>query len=330
MISEDSHRQITGPLSGILVVDLTRQLPGPYASAELARLGARVVRLEAPGGDPLRHAAPGWHAHLNHGKESVVCDLKESPELGQSLCRCADVVLEGFRPGVAERLGVGPDDLPVDVVYCSIRGFEEGTPWFSRAGHDVNYLGLAGVLDPERPVLPPIPIADLAAGALTAVARIVAGLFERSRTGRGSVHRVSMSTEAHRLVAFRRGEDPVVPRMLDGGLACYDVYRCADGAWISVGALETTFFASMCRILGVEELIAHQFDAEAQPSAHETLASTFASRPRQAWLDLLADEDTCVAPVLSLEESADGPVSPPSQPELGRDTRAWKETLGLS
>jgi alpha-methylacyl-CoA racemase len=322
--------QLAGPLSGILVVDLTRYLPGPYASAELVRLGARVVRLEAPGGDPLRRTAPGWHAHLNHGKESVVCDMTESPALGQALCRSADVVLEGFRPGVAERLGVGPDDLPPGVVYLSIRGFEDGSPWFLRAGHDVNYLGLAGVLDPERPALPPIPIADLAAGALTAVARVVAGLFEKSRTGRGSVIRVSMTTEAHRLVAFRHGEDPVIPRMLNGGLACYDVYRCADGAWISLGALEPKFFVSLCRILGVEELIALQFDAKAQPSVRETLVSKFDSRPRQAWLDLLADEDTCVAPVLSLAESTDGVSPPPARPELGGETAAWQEALGFA
>ncbi len=319
-----------GPLSGILVVDLTRYLPGPYASAELARLGARVVRLEAPEGDPLRRTAPGWHAHLNHGKESVVCDLKETPALGQALCRRADVVLEGFRPGVAERLGVGPADLPPEAVYCSIRGFEEGSPWFLRAGHDVNYLGLAGVLDPERPVLPPVPIADLAAGALTAVARIVAALFERSRSGRGSVVRVSMTTEAHRLVAFRDREDPVVPGMLDGGLACYDLYRCADGAWISVGALEPKFFAAICRILGHEELIPLQFDAEAQPGARRELASAFGSRPRGAWLELFEGEDACVAPLLTLAEAGGGATMSPEQPALGGDTAAWKKTFGLA
>ncbi len=321
---------MAGPLSGILVVDLSRYLPGPYASAELARMGARVVRLEAPEGDPLRRAAPGWHAHLNHGKESVVCDLKQSPALGRELCRRADVVLEGFRPGVAERLGVGPGDLPPGVVYVSIRGFADESPWSRRAGHDVNYLGLAGVLDPERPVLPPIPIADLAAGALTAVGRTVAGLFERSRTGRGSVLRVSMTTEAHRLVAFRHGEDPVVPRMLEGGLACYDLYRCADGTWVSVGALEPTFFAAICRLLGLEELIALQFDAGAQAHVRETLTATFDSQPRQVWLDRLAEEDTCVAPVLSLAESVNSPVAPPEQPELGRDTLAWREELGIA
>ena len=320
----------SGPLDGILVVDLTRHLPGPYASAELLRLGARVVRLEPPEGDPLRLMAPGWHAHLNQGKESVVCDLKADPALGVALCRRADVVLEGFRPGVMERLGIGPADLPTEVVYCSIRGFDERGPWAQRAGHDVNYLGLAGVLDPERPVLPPIQIADLAAGGLTAVARILAGLFERTSTGRGSVHRVSMTDEAHRFVAFRQGEDPILPRLLDGGLACYDLYRCADGAWISVGALEPKFFAPICRILAREDLIALQFDAEAQPELRRTLAEAFASQPRQAWLDVLEGEDTCVAPVLSLAESVAGSSPPPAQPELGGDTRRWEESLELA
>jgi len=216
-------------LAGVLVVDLSRQLPGPFVTLELQRLGAEVVRLEAPGGDPLRAHAPGWHDRLNAGKESVVCDLKAEPALGRALCRAADVVVEGFRPGVAERLGVGPADLPEEVVYCSIRGFGETGALRARAGHDVNYLGLAGVLDAARPTLPPLPIADLAAGALTAVSRILVGLLGRERTGRGSVHRISMTDEAHRLAVFGRARDgeSVVDRALEGGLACYDLYAAS-------------------------------------------------------------------------------------------------------
>lgn len=316
------------PLDGVLVVDLTRHLPGPYASSELVRLGARVVRLEAPGGDPLRLMAPGWHAWLDRGKESVVCDLNLDAAFGQALCARADVILEGFRPGVAERLGVGPGDLPPEVVYCSIRGFAEESEWFMRAGHDVNYLGLAGVLDPERPVLPPIPIADLAAGALSAVARVLAGLVERARTGKGSVHRVSMTEEAHRLVAFRRGEEPAIPAMLTGGLACYDLYKCADELWLSVGALEPVFFSRLCELLSRPELAPLQFDVGAQPELRETLTRIFASRPRAGWLDTLAAEDTCVAPVLSLAQ-AGASEDLVDMSELGHDTAAWRSRLGL-
>src|SRR5215203_253961 len=134
------------PLAGMLVVDLTRYLPGAYASRELLRLGARVVRVEAPEGDPMRHVGPAWEAALNAGKESVVCDLPADREFARAVCRRADVVLEGFRPGVAARLGVGPDDVPERTVYCSITGFGSNGRHVSRAGHDLNYLGWAGVL----------------------------------------------------------------------------------------------------------------------------------------------------------------------------------------
>ena len=129
------------PLAGLLVVDLTRHLPGPFASRELLRLGARVVRLEAPEGDPLRDIAPEWDAALNAGKESVVCDLKRDAAFVRALCTQADVVLEGFRPGVAERLGIGPVDVPESVVYCSITGFGTEGPHAARVAHDLNYLG---------------------------------------------------------------------------------------------------------------------------------------------------------------------------------------------
>lgn len=316
------------PLQGVLVVDLTRHLPGPFATRELRRLGARVVRLEAPGGDPLHALAPGWHAWLNAGKESVVCDLKAEPALGRALCGRADVVVEGFRPGVAERLGVGPGDLPGSVVYCSIRGFAAGS-WERRVAHDLNYLALAGVLDAEEPALPPVPLADLAAGGLTAVARILAGLLERATTGRGSVHRISMTDESHRLVAFRRGAETVVPRLLTGGLACYDLYRAGDGRRLSVGALEPQFFGRLCELLGVPDLAVRQYDVDAQDDLRARLRRIFATRPADAWMALFGDEDVAVAPVLSVDEvdlGRDALEGVPA-PELGDDTERWRDEL---
>src|SRR2546423_3127582 len=171
------------PLGGMLVVDLTRYLPGAFATMELQRLGARVVRVEQPGGDPMRATAPGWHDLLNAGKESVVCDLKQEPELVQGLLERADVVVESFRPGVAERLGVKPRDTSV---LCSITGFGVGNRHEQRAGHDLNYLGWAGVLEDTAPALPPVQVADLAAGALGAVTEILAPLVAREPTGRGA------------------------------------------------------------------------------------------------------------------------------------------------
>src|SRR6266498_615949 len=250
------------PLAGTLVVDLTRYLPGPFASRELLRFGARVVRLESPEGDPLRAVAPEWDAALNAGKESVVCDLKREPELGRALCSQDDVVLEGFRPGVAGRLGLGPDDLPETVVYCSLTGFGSDGPHAARAGHDLNYLGYAGALADTAPALPPVQIADLGAGALAAVVEILAALLERERTGLGRRLELSMTHGAHRLVAHRLGGEPL-PRLLTGGLACYRIYETADGRHLTVAALEQQFFARLCGLLECPELVELHLDPKA-------------------------------------------------------------------
>src|SRR6266508_3004438 len=206
------------PLGGLLVVDLTRQLPGAYAGRELLRLGARVVRLESPDGDPMRRAVPAADEALNAGKESVVWDAKAEDPLGPALVARADVVLEGFRPGVAERLGVGPAAAPA-AVYCSITGFGHGSR-AEQAGHDLNYMGYAGALADTAPSLPPVQAADLAAGALQAVVGILAALLVREQTGEGARIVVSMTHGAHRLVSHRLGGEPV-PRLLTGGAACY-------------------------------------------------------------------------------------------------------------
>lgn len=325
-----TEQAATTTLDGVLVVDLSRYLPGPFATRELERLGAEVVRLEAPSGDPLRMFAPAWHDWLNAGKQSVVCDLKEDPELGRSLCAQADVVVEGFRPGVVERLGVGPEQLPDSVVYCSIRGFAEGTAWSDRVGHDLNYLALAGVLDAESPVHLPLPFADLAAGALTAVARILGGLYRRERTGLGTVERIAMTDEAHRLGAYRRAGNAIVPRILEGGLACYDLYQTADGRWLSLGALEESFFRRLCEKLDLADLADRQFDPSAQDEIRGRLATTFGGRRLSEWLDELASEDVAVAPVLTADEAAhpDDGIESRRSPDLGEHTEVWRARLG--
>ncbi len=316
------------PLAGLLVVDLTRHLPGPFASRELLRLGARVVRLEAPDGDPLRDIAPQWDAAINAGKESVVCDLKRDPALGQELCARADVVLEGFRPGVAARLGVGPDDVPERTVYCSITGFGVDGPHAARAGHDLNYLGWAGALADTAPGLPPVQIADLGAGSLAAVTEILAALLERERTGRGARLVVSMTHGAHRFVAHRLGGEPL-PQLLTGGLACYRIYPTADGRWLTVGALEAKFFARLCELLGVPHLTQQQF-ADDQESVARELAAAIARRPLADWLDLFEGEDVSAGPVATLEEAAAAFRAAPTDaraPTLGEHTDAWRAEL---
>ncbi len=287
------------PLAGLLVVDLTRYLPGPFASRELLRLGARVVRLEAPGGDPMRELAPAWHDALNAGKESVICDLKADPEPGRELCSRADVVLESFRPGVVERLGIGPDDLPDTVVYCSFTGFGQGN---LRAGHDLNYQGYAGLLADTAPAMPPVQTADLAGGALTAVTQILAALMEHERTGRGRHIVLSLTHGAHTLVSHRLGGERF-PRLLTGGLACYRIYATADGRHVTVAALEPKFFRRLCELLGRPELAERQWEPEQEPLADE-LAEALAAKPLATWLELFDGEDVSVGPVATLEEAA--------------------------
>ena len=287
------------PLDGMLVVDLSRYLPGPYASRELHRLGARVVRLEPPEGDPMRRTAPAWDEALNAGKESVRIDLKADAAAGRELCSSADVVIESFRPGVAARLGVGPDDLPDRVVYCSITGFGLGGRHEQRAGHDLNYLGWAGVLDDTAPALPPVQVADLAAGALDAVVEILGALLEREHNGRGRHVVVSMTHGSHRLAAHRVGGEPV-PQMLTGGAACYRIYRTADGRWLTVAALEPKFWLRLVELVGLPHLGPRQWE----PRLPE-LEARIRERTLAEWLELFDGEDVCVGPVSTLAEAAE-------------------------
>jgi crotonobetainyl-CoA:carnitine CoA-transferase CaiB-like acyl-CoA transferase len=314
----------------MLVVDLTRYLPGAFASRELQRLGARVVRVEPPEGDPMRLTAPGWDEALSAGKESVAVDLKQSPELAQALCARADVVLEGFRPGVASRLGVGPDDVPDTVVYCSITGFGVDGPHTLRAGHDLNYVGWAGLLEDTAPALPPLQPADLAAGALGAVAEVLAALLERERTGRGARLTISMAHGAHRLVAHRSGGDPL-PRFLTGGLACYRIYATSDGRHLTVAALEPKFFVRLCEVVGRPELAERQYDPDEQAELAAELEALFAARTLGGWLDLFDGEDVCVGPVATLAEAARefGASSGMPSARIGEHTAAWRGELGL-
>ena len=279
----------------------------------------------------MRHTAPAWDAALNAGKESVAVDLKAEPELARALCARADVVLEGFRPGVAERLGVGPDDVPESVVYCSITGFGNSGRHARRAGHDLNYAGWAGMLEDTAPALPPLQPADLAAGALGAVTAVLAALLERERTGRGGRITISMTHNAHGLVSHRLGGDPL-PRFLTGGLACYRIYETADGRQLTVAALEPKFFLRLCEVIGRPELAERQYDPQGQDALGAELAAVFATQPLAGWLERFDGEDVCVGPVATLAEAAEefgaGTVVP-SAP-VGQHTSAWRAELDSS
>jgi crotonobetainyl-CoA:carnitine CoA-transferase CaiB-like acyl-CoA transferase len=281
------------PLADVVVADLTRYLPGPYASRELLRLGARVVKIEPPEGDPVATIAPNHYRALNDGKEVVTWDARAEP--APPVLRDADVVLDGFRPGVWERLGV---EVSERTIVCSITGFGAEGPRALQAGHDLNYLGYAGALADTAPAVPPVQVADLAAGAQGAVIQVLAALLERARTGRGSRIVVSMTHGSHALVAHRLGGDPV-PRMLTGGIACYRVYATADGRWLTVAALEPKFWRRLCELVERPELVERAFEPELPE-----LDALFRTRTLREWLDLLEGEDTCVGPVLSLDEAA--------------------------
>ena len=306
----------------MLVVDLTRYVPGAFASSELRRLGARVVRLEQPGGEPMRATAPEWHDVLNAGKESVVCDLPAELDFAQALLARADVVLESFRPGVAERLGVGPAAAPDRAVLLLDHRLRLGGRHEQRAGHDLNYLGWAGVLAETAPALPPVQVADLAAGALGAVTEILAALLVRERTGKG----------AHVVVSMTHGSHALAPRtpVLTQGFACYSIYECADGRRLTVGALEPKFFARLCELLERPELAAQQYDAD-QPALSSELARVFSQRPLEDWLRLFESEDVCVGPVATLAEAA-ADLGVPAHGTLrpaGAHTADWRREVGL-
>ena len=277
----------------------------------------------------MRATATAWDTALREGSESVVCDLPDDAAFARALCARADVVLEGFRPGVAARLGVGPEDVPETTVYCSITGFGDDERHRLRAGHDVNYLGWAGVLEDTAPSLPPLQVADLAAGALGAVTQVLAGLLERERTGLGPRIVVSMTHRAQDLVAHRLGGEPI-PKLLTGGLACYRIYETADGRHLTVGALEPKFFRRLCELVGRPDLAERQYEPDQEALAGE-LTGLFAARSLADWLARFGDEDVCVGPVWTRAEAAAelGASAPPEVVPLGVHTEAWRRELGV-
>jgi alpha-methylacyl-CoA racemase len=279
-----------GALDGVTVVDFTRQLPGPYASRELLRRGSRVVKVEPPEGDLI---PSGWYRSLNEGKEVVAWDARRDAQ--PAALADADVVLEGFRPGVFERLGL---DLPDDAILCSITGYGAHGPRARDAGHDLNYLGYAGVLHDTAPAVPPVQVADLAAGAQAAVIEILAALLDRARSGRGARIVVSMTHNTHELAAHRLAGEPV-PRLLTGGAACYRVYETADGRHLTVAALEPKFWRNLCGLLDRDDLLERGLEPELPE-----LTTLFRTRTLAEWRALLEGKDTCVGPVLTLEEAA--------------------------
>ncbi|MGQ9695304.1 MAG: CaiB/BaiF CoA transferase family protein [Thermodesulfobacteriota bacterium] len=322
------------PLEGIKVLDLTRLLPGPYGTMLLGDLGAEVIKIEEPEqGDYARWNPPqingigSRHLLLNRNKKSITLNLKKpaGKEIFLKLVQDnADVLIEQFRPGVMDRLGLGYKDLEKinqRLIYCSLTGFGQNGPYQNVAGHDINYIGLGGILGitgekDGPPVIPGIQIADLVGGGLYAVIGILTALVAREKTGRGQYIDISMLDGVVSLVPdaaalyFAEGRAPGRgERRLTGGLPQYQVYRTKDGKYLAVGALEEKFWANLCRGMGKPEW-ADKVPQENDPHCAEIkkeMAEIFLTKTRQEWIDLLMFQDTCLAPVLTLEETFQDP-----------------------
>lgn len=316
-------------LEGVRVLDLTRLLPGPFLTMILADLGADVVKVEEPRrGDYMRDFPPpgdgpsGRYTAVNRNKRSVTLDLKDDRERERLLRMAAraDVVVESFRPGVMDRLGVGYRALRERnerIVLCSVSGYGQTGPYRDRAGHDINYLALAGVLamsgnDPGGPPAQAgVQIADLGGGALWGALGILAALIDRNHTGRGAHLDISMTEGAASLLAGEFGildAEPSPPTrgtgLLNGGAARYGIYRTRDGRYLSVGALEPQFLARLAAATGVE------LDPEpaGDPGLRRRLARVIATRTRDEWERIFAAHDCCCEPVLELAEVPEHPL----------------------
>lgn len=314
-------------LAGLSVLDLSRLLPGGYATMLLADLGADVVKVEEPGkGDGTRSFPPydsagesGLHLALNRGKRSITLDLRTPAgrDLLIDLAAASDVLVESYRPGVMDRLGLGYDVLRVanpGLVYAAISGYGADGPYRDRAGHDIDYLAYAGALSftgtAAGPHQPGLQIADIGGGGLLAVVAILAALRVRERTGEGQLCDVSMTDGVLSWLSIHAGAFAVsgeVPRagsgLLGGGYACYGVYACADGRHVAVGALEPKFFTELLAVLGLPQLCDAHLDPARQSELRAELEAAFATRTRDDWAGRFADRDACVAPVLDLGEA---------------------------
>src|SRR5712692_3026707 len=315
------------PLQGVRVLDLTRLLPGPMATLHLADMGADVIKIEdTEAGDYARAMGPArgrssvFFQLVNRNKRAIRLDLKQPQgrEVLLRLAQGAEILVEGFRPGVMAKLGVGYDALAAvnpRLVYCSITGYGQDGPYADRAGHDINYIGYAGVGDQigtqEAPVVPNFQIADLLGGALTPVMGILAALIDARSSGRGRHVDVAMTDAvfAHAifpLLGFlEHGKTPGRgTSMLDGGLPCYNVYRTRDGRWMAAGALERKFWETLCDIIGCTELKGkHIVYGEGARPVRERLAAIFASRAQREWSEVFARADCCVSPILTVDEA---------------------------
>jgi alpha-methylacyl-CoA racemase len=337
---------MTFPLTGIRVIDLTRLVPGAFATLMLAELGAEVIKIEDPrGGDPMRQMPPlldgrgVYDLLLNRGKKSVALDLRtpESASVLDRLVSVADVVVESFRPSTARRLGVSADQLRARhprLIHCAITGYGQTGPYADRPGHDLNYVAISGVLDFDRPdpaTLPRMFLADIGGGAMSATIGILAALVGRGRSGEGASLDVSMHEAALYWVML-----PAARELVDDGHratgelptfgrhACYNVYRTRDGDYVALGALEPKFWAAFCRALGREDLLGRQLtEGDDQAAVIAEIRRTFATRTREEWLQFFEGHDVGLTAVNRAADAlADPHIAARGAVVRSRDLRA--------
>ncbi|GLZ29610.1 CoA transferase [Lentzea sp. NBRC 105346] len=346
-----------GPLAGLKVVELAGLAPGPFGCMVLADLGADVIRVDRPAAVP---AVPG--DFLGRGRRSIAVDTRtpEGAELVLKLLEEADVLVEGFRPGVTERLGFGPAQALARnprLIYGRLTGWGQDGPLADRAGHDINYISIAGALEPlgrhgGPPSFPINILGDFAGGGLLLALGVLAALYERERSGRGQVVDAAMvdgsallTTFLHSMRSAGMWRGPRGTNMLDGGVPFYDVYEAADGRHVSVGALEEKFYAELVRVLGIEDAPSRD-DPVNWPELRERIAAAVKSRTRDEWSELASGTDACLAPVLDPGEapahphnaargafvSVDGRVQPAPAPRFSRtpaEVPATPPTIGM-
>ncbi|MBF6570679.1 MAG: CoA transferase [Candidatus Binataceae bacterium] len=328
-----------GPLDGIKVLDLTRLAPGPFCTMILADLGAEVTRVEEPGPPGGRRAQQAGKAGvklpaggfgsspfnaLNRNKKSIGLNLK-SPVGKQVFIRMAqraDVVVEEFRPGVAKRLGIDYETLSgrnAKLIYCSVTGYGQNGPYRDFTGHDLNYIGTAGVLSilgrkGEPPTIPHNLLADYAGGGMHGAIGVLAAVIARYSTGRGQYVDISMLDGTIALLAqsfstfFATGKAPVRGEtMLDGAIPNYNLYRTSDDKYVTIASLEPWFFANLCKALEREDLIEHEFNPDKREEIGNFLTQTFRTKTRDEWFDFLSQRDVCVGRMLEFGEVASDP-----------------------